>query len=217
MTLKLSDFSGYVSEGKEFVSTRNHFFVNGSGDLHIDKVERLSILAKIVDILKPGVDACILYPGAGNAEILTAFKDNADVVKKRNQYFFIGPLSELISLCDKLSDVYFSTLAACVVFKLRRSNIHWEMLFSSLYDPGFLVNAASTVPLSAYRYAQNKSDDNHVYCILTASAHFSPSFLIFDKTKNNDIFSNYAVEYCKISKRFENLYSHFLETYVGPF
>jgi hypothetical protein len=59
-TIKLKDFPGYISEGKEILSRQKHFFVRGSGNINIEKYERLSLLLRILKKLESGVDSCLI-------------------------------------------------------------------------------------------------------------------------------------------------------------
>jgi hypothetical protein len=208
-TLKLTDFPGYISEGKETLFRQRHFFVEGSGNIHIGKSERLSILLRILDDLEPGLDSCLLYPDPDDTETKQALEVNTKIARKRNQLFFNGSVRELVRLCDACSDEDIRSIRVSILLKLERENVDWKKLFSSVYDPGFLGNPKSVVAPSAYSHAAKTVSDKHVIFIIYATAYFSPSFLIFGQTAHYDLFSDYAVQYCKISERFRNQYSHF--------
>lgn len=210
MALKLKDFPGYVSEGKEILLRQKHFFVRGSGDINIDKSERLTVLSGVVKIIEPGIDSCLIYTGSGDTETKEALQSNTKIISKRNQLFFNGTISELADLCSTYSDEAIDRIRVSILFKLNRNNVNWEMLFSSLYDPGFLENPKNVVFPAAYNCAKRMISDKYVMMIIYATAYFFPSFLVFGQTENYNLFSDYAVEYCNISEQFENLYSRFL-------
>ena len=180
--------------------------------MDLDKAERMAVLLRVLEHLKTGLEECIIYSDAKDAETAKALKRDANIVRVRNRNQFNGSLNELASLCDKLSDEDVSSMGISVLFKLNRKTTNWRSLFSILYDPGFLTNPRSVMSSAAYDHARKNADDNHAYFILPAAAFQFPEFLVFGKSARENLFSKYAVNDCRISERFRVLYAHFLRT-----